>query len=115
MILCMAPKIECYVDTAAFIAFLDRSHSNHDLFLRCFSCPPQLVTSALVVPEGNGWFLLTLAGSRVLFFIFDISLASCFPASESELAAKLCGYLSRQLRNGRAMELPGREPTSRFS
>ncbi len=48
---------EAYVDTSAFIAFLDRSDSFHPLFRRLFSTPPRLVTSALVVAEGHGWFL----------------------------------------------------------
>lgn len=50
-------KIEAYVDTSAFIAFLDRSDSYHQTFSRLFSAPPTLVTSALVVAEGHGWFL----------------------------------------------------------
>ena len=53
----MARKTECYVDTSAWIAFLDRSDSYHPLFRRLFSEPPPLVTSALVVAEGHGWFL----------------------------------------------------------
>ena len=52
----MARRTECYVDTAAFIAFLDRSDSYHSLFKRLFSDPPPLVTSALVIAEGHGWF-----------------------------------------------------------
>jgi len=50
----MAKKTECYVDTSAFIAFLDRSDSFHALFRRLFSEPPPLVTSSLVVAEGHG-------------------------------------------------------------
>jgi predicted nucleic acid-binding protein len=53
----MARRTECYVDTSAFIAFLDRSDSHHALFRRLFSAPPPLISSALVVAEGHGWFL----------------------------------------------------------
>ena len=49
--------LEAYVDTSAFIAFLDRSDSYHLIFKRLFSLPPALVTSALVIAEGHGWFL----------------------------------------------------------
>jgi predicted nucleic acid-binding protein len=48
---------EAYLDTSAFIAFLDRSDSYHATFKRLFSSPPALVTSALVIAEGHGWFL----------------------------------------------------------
>jgi predicted nucleic acid-binding protein len=50
-------RLEAYVDTAAFIAFLDKSDSHHLLFKRLFVSPPPLVTSALVIAEGHGWFL----------------------------------------------------------
>jgi predicted nucleic acid-binding protein len=53
----MARKTECYVDTSALIAFLDRSDSHHTLFRRLFSDPPPLIASALVIAEGHGWFL----------------------------------------------------------
>ena len=35
----MARKTEWYVDTSAWIAFLDRSDSYHSLFRRLFSDP----------------------------------------------------------------------------
>jgi predicted nucleic acid-binding protein len=59
----MARRIErrssaaAYVDTSALIAFLDRSDSYHLIFKRLFASPPVLVTSALVIAEGHGWFL----------------------------------------------------------
>lgn len=53
----MAIKPESYVDTSAFIAFLDRSDSYHTRFGVLFSSPPSLVTSSLVIAEGHGWFL----------------------------------------------------------
>ncbi len=49
--------LEAYVDTSAFIAFLDKSDSYHLPFKRLFSSPPPLVTSSLVIAEGHGWFL----------------------------------------------------------
>jgi predicted nucleic acid-binding protein len=65
----MAGKTECYVDTSAFIAFLDRSDSFHGLFRRLFSTPPPLTTSALVVAEGHGWFLRRYDQQRAIQFL----------------------------------------------
>ena len=48
---------EAYLDTSAFIAFLDRSDSYHSIFRTAFATPPSLVTSALVIAEAHGWFL----------------------------------------------------------
>ena len=65
----MARKDECYVDTSALIAFLDKSDSHHPLFRRLFSAPPPLVTSALVVAEGHGWFLRRYDQRRAVQFL----------------------------------------------
>lgn len=65
----MARKTECYADTAAFIAFLDKSDSYHALFRRLFSDPPPLSTSALVLAEGHGWFLRRYDQRRALEFL----------------------------------------------
>jgi predicted nucleic acid-binding protein len=65
----MGAKTECYVDTSAFIAFLDRSDSYHALFRRQFAKPPSLVTSALVVAEGHGWFLRRYDQRRAMQFL----------------------------------------------
>jgi predicted nucleic acid-binding protein len=65
----MAGRTECYVDTSAFIAFLDRSDSFHGLFRRLFSTPPPLTTSALVVAEGHGWFLRRYDQQRAIQFL----------------------------------------------
>jgi predicted nucleic acid-binding protein len=65
----MAKKTECYVDTSALIAFLDRSDSYHALFRRLFSEPPPLVTSSLVVAEGHGWFLRRYDQRRAVQFL----------------------------------------------
>src|SRR5437660_6079991 len=65
----MAKKTKCYVDTSAFIAFLDRSDSFHALFRRLFSAPPPLVTSSLVIAEGHGWFLRRYDRHRAIQFL----------------------------------------------
>jgi predicted nucleic acid-binding protein len=65
----MAQRTECYVDTSALIAFLDKSDSYHPLFRRLFSDPPALVTSALVVAEGHGWFLRRYDQHRAVQFL----------------------------------------------
>ena len=73
---CMAKKTKraarptrVYVDTSALIAFLDKSDSHHELFRRLFADPPPLVTTALVLAEGHGWFLKRFDRSRALQFI----------------------------------------------
>ncbi|MBA3396730.1 MAG: type II toxin-antitoxin system VapC family toxin [Deltaproteobacteria bacterium] len=58
-----------YVDTSALIAFLDKSDSHHALFRRLFSDPPALVTTALVLAEGHGWFLKRFDRTRALQFL----------------------------------------------
>jgi predicted nucleic acid-binding protein len=60
---------EAYLDTPAFIAFLDRSDSYHLTFKRLFSSPPALVTSALVIAEGHGWFLRRYDRHRAAEFL----------------------------------------------
>jgi predicted nucleic acid-binding protein len=60
---------EAYLDTSAFIAFLDRSDSYHATFKRLFASPPALVTSALVVAEGHGWFLRRYDRHRAAQFL----------------------------------------------
>jgi predicted nucleic acid-binding protein len=65
----MAQRAECFVDTSALIAFLDRSDSHHPIFHRLFSDPPRLVTSSLVVAEGYGWFLRRYDQHRAVQFL----------------------------------------------
>jgi predicted nucleic acid-binding protein len=72
----MATKIEAYVDTSALIAFLDRSDSYHALFRRLFASPPPLVTSALVIAEGHGWFLRRYDRNRAIQFLNFIDALS---------------------------------------
>ncbi|HMD87371.1 MAG TPA: type II toxin-antitoxin system VapC family toxin [Terriglobia bacterium] len=84
----MATKTEAYVDTSALIAFLDRSDSCHPLFRLLFSSPPPLVTSALVIAEGHGWFLRRYDRNRAiqfLNFIDDLSVLAIRPFDHEEL------------------------------
>jgi predicted nucleic acid-binding protein len=60
---------EAYLDTSAFIAFLDRSDSYHPTFKRLFASPPALATSALVIAEGHGWFLRRYDRHRAAQFL----------------------------------------------
>jgi len=60
---------EAYIDTSAFIAFLDKSDSHHLNFRRLFSEPPALATSALVIAEGHGWFLRRYDRHRATEFL----------------------------------------------
>lgn len=64
-----ATRAEAYVDTSALIAFADGSDSYHALFRRLFSDPPALVTTPLVVAEGQGWFLKRYDRYRALQFL----------------------------------------------
>lgn len=51
-------KDAAFVDSGAFIAFLDRSDGAHAEAVRLFRAPPRrLFTSAPVVSECYGWFL----------------------------------------------------------
>jgi predicted nucleic acid-binding protein len=84
----MAIKTEAYVDTSALIAFLDRSDSYHPLFRRLFASPPPLVTSALVVAEGHGWFLRRYDRQRALQFlnfIAELTVLTIQPFDQEEL------------------------------
>jgi len=65
----MARRTESYVDTSALIAFLDSTDSYHSLIRRLFSDPPALMTSALVIVEGHGWFFRRYDQRRALSFL----------------------------------------------
>ena len=85
----MARRTECYVDTSALIAFLDRSDSYHAIFRKLFSSPSRLVTSALVIVEGHGWFLRRYDQNRAiqfLNFIDELTLLTLEQAGKEELA-----------------------------
>ena len=97
----MAKKTECYVDTSALIAFLDKSDSFHALFRRLFSEPPALITSSLVIAEGHGWFLRRYDQQRaVQFLAFVDALPSLtirgFDATELANASRIVKKFSDQ-------------------
>lgn len=69
----MARKTKAYVDTSAFIAFLDRSDSYHPLFRLRFGSAVALATSALTVAEGHGWFLRRYDQRRAAEFLAFIA------------------------------------------
>jgi predicted nucleic acid-binding protein len=86
----MAKSPEAYVDTSAFIAFMDRSDSHHPLFRRLFSAPPKLSTTALVVAEGHGWFLRRYDRGRAAEFLALVEMLSpltILPVGSAEIAA----------------------------
>lgn len=97
----MAGKISAYVDTSAFIAFLDRSDTYHALFARLFADPPALITTPLVIAEGHGWFLrrydITRA-LRFLSFIEDLTPLTIHPITTQEVqqATKILRSFSGQ-------------------
>ena len=84
----MARKTE-YVDTSAFIAFLDRSDFHHPTFKTLFQDPPPLVTSALVVSEGFTWIMRRHDRWRALQF-----LAFC-----DELTVQIVGFDTDELQS----------------
>jgi predicted nucleic acid-binding protein len=84
----MARRIDAYVDTSALIAFLDRSDSYHPVFRRLFAQPPSLITSALVVAEGHGWFLRRYDQRRAvefLSFLQELAVLQVAPFGPDEL------------------------------
>jgi predicted nucleic acid-binding protein len=86
----MAGKTEAYVDTSALIAFSDRSDSHHLLFRRLFAEPPPVLTTALVVTEGHGWFLKRYDRTRALQFaamIEDMKFLEVVAAGAEEMRA----------------------------
>lgn len=80
---------EAYLDTSAFIAFLDRSDSYHSIFRTAFITPPSLVTSALVIAEAHGWFLRrydTRRATEFLTFLDALPGIAVVPFEGAELA-----------------------------
>ncbi len=83
-------RARSYVDTSAFIAFLDRSDSYHRVFARLFSDPPELITSPLVIAEGHAWFLKRYDSYRAiqfLNFIEELTVLSIIPLGNEELSS----------------------------
>jgi len=65
----MAKKFKAYVDSSAFISFLDKSDTYNSLFGRLFSNPANLITSTFVISETHGWFLRRYDSRRALDFL----------------------------------------------
>src|ERR671921_2245932 len=85
----MVEKTEVYVDTSAFIAFVDRSGTHHALFRRLFSEPPAIFTTTLVIAEGHAWFLRRYDRYRALQFlalIEDLKPLKVAPVGPAEQA-----------------------------
>lgn len=83
-------RTRSYVDTSAFIAFLDRSDSYHRVSARLFSDPPELITSPLVIAEGHAWFLKRYDSYRAiqfLNFIEELTVLSIIPLGKEELSS----------------------------
>ena len=80
----MPKSREAYVDTSAFIAFMDASDRHHPLFARLFADPPPLVTTPLVIAEGQGWFLRRFDPGRAPSFS---PLSKCSPRCRSSRSA----------------------------
>ena len=63
-----------YVDSSAFIAFLDKSDSHHKIFSLLFSEAKSLLTSSLVIVECHAWFLRRYDSQRALQFLNFIEI-----------------------------------------
>lgn len=99
----MAGRTEAYVDTSAFIAFLDASDSWHPLFRRLFAAPPRLVTTPLVLAEAHGWFLRRYDRRRALEFLSfaellePLQVTDCDGTSQEEAVEILRRFSDRDL------------------
>jgi predicted nucleic acid-binding protein len=93
----------CYVDTSAFIAFLDKSDRFRPLFRNLFLERPPLLTSALVIAEGHGWFLRkynTRQAARFLAFVRELprlSIQSFDSAALSHASAVAGKFVDQKL------------------
>lgn len=84
----MAEKSKAYVDSSAFISFLDRSDRHHLLYVRLFSNPPALITTPLVINETHAWFLRRYdisQGLRFLAFVEELAPLVQYPVGREEL------------------------------
>jgi len=98
----MATRTDAYVDTSALIAFADRSDTYHATFRRLFSDPPPLLTTALVVAEGHGWFLRRYDRSRALLFLamvedMPITVAPVGPTEQASATELLRRFSDQDL------------------
>lgn len=86
----MARRIDGYVDTSAFISYLDSSDTYHALFARLFSEAKSLVSSPLVIAEGHAWFLKRfdeLKAISFLSFIESLNILRFAAVGETEIRA----------------------------
>ena len=65
----MVTKTKTYVDTSAFIAFLDKSDTYYNSYKILFGNPPPLITSGAVIIEGHAWFLRRYDTTKALQFL----------------------------------------------
>jgi len=86
-------KGEVFLDSGAFIAFLDRSDGRHEIVKALFADPPpRWSTSFLVVSETYGWFLHRLGEEaartfrRLLTALPDLRI---LPAADEDHARTL--------------------------
>lgn len=92
-----------YVDTSAFIAFLDGSDKYHPLFQRLFSSPPPLITSSLTIAEAHSWFLRkynAYRAVRLLAFVRelpDLTIESFDNAAISEATSITAKFQDQEL------------------
>src|SRR3989338_8958128 len=97
----MAKKTKAYLDTSALIALLDKSDSHHAFFKKLFLEPPRLLTSSLVISEGQAWFLRrynTRRGLGFLDFVHLLDVLEISPVDSSLIqeASKLLKHFSDQ-------------------
>ena len=86
----MVTRSDCYVDTSAFIAFLDKSDRHSRFFSRLFAHAPPLITSALTIAEGHTWFLRKYnaeRAARFLSFVRELPSLTIESFGEAELPA----------------------------
>lgn len=95
---------EAFIDTGAFVAFLDRSDTQHREAVALFGRPPaRLTTSILVVAESYGWFLHKLgepAARRFRQLLDDLPDLRVLGADEDHrraVGAKLDALRGRKL------------------
>jgi predicted nucleic acid-binding protein len=93
----MEKKTKTYVDTSAFIAFLDKSDTYHDSYKLLFGNPPPLITTTAVIIEGHGWFLRRYDTIKALQFLNFIETLQCLDIKEvsKKEIAKARGILEK--------------------
>ncbi|MEW6752786.1 MAG: PIN domain-containing protein [Candidatus Latescibacterota bacterium] len=95
---------EVFLDTGAFVAFLDRSDAQHREAAALFGhLPARLTTSILVVSESYGWFLHKLGESAARRFrqllddLPDLRILGADEAHRRAVGRKLDALRGRKL------------------